>query len=125
MKETDYSVICAQVNELLNDSSYDMEDIWGHEISVMLVANIYMMNDLCTGYGQDIRLATIDPESHKNQRASVVSATDLVSVILPEGGSHYRADLPLCGYENLHDDIYNILIIIQAVIDRIYANAYG
>lgn len=121
MKVTDYNEICAQVSQLLQAQEYDMIDVWGFEVSVMLVANIYMMNDLCTGYGQDIRLATIDPVTHKNQRASVVSATDLISVIIPEGGSHYRADEPLCGYDNLEVDLTNIIVIIQAVIERIYA----
>lgn len=121
MKVKDYAAVCTEVSEQLNDTVYDLGEIWGREISIMIVANIYMMNDLARGYGQDITLATVDSRTGKNQLASVISGKDIVSVILPEGGSHYRADLPLCGYENLSEDIRNILILIQACIEQIYS----
>lgn len=108
------------------ESEYPGIDVaFGPECAALLITNVYMMNDLTTGFGQDVKVAGMVDEKGKPLKASLISATDLISVILPEGASHYRADLPLCGYENLGEDITNICMITQAVLDRIYANAYG
>lgn len=125
MKEQDLNVVL-RMAQMTIESEYPGIDVaFGPECAALLITNVYMMNNLTTGFGQDVRVAGMVDEKGKPLKASLISATDLISVILPEGASHYRADLPLCGYENLSEDITNICMITQAVLDRIYANAYG
>lgn len=121
MKVMDYNVILAEAVDLLNEDFNDIQDAFGIEVAPIIIANVYMMNNLTTGYGQDVLLVGQFDDRGKPLRASLISATDLISIILPEGGSHWRADLPLCGYEDLHTDILNICVITQAVLDRIHS----
>lgn len=123
MKVMDYNVILAAVVDALADGFDDIPETFGADIAPILVANIYMMNNLTTGYGQDIRIPDTCDLRGKPLKASVISAVDLISIILPEGASHWRADLPLCGYEDLTTDITNICVIMQAVLDRIHSRS--
>lgn len=125
MKENDYNVVRNLAQITIENDYPDIADTFGSVCAPLLIANVYMMNDLTTGFGQDVRLAGWVDDKGKPLKASLISSTDLISIILPEGASHYRADLPLCGYENLGEDITNICMITQAVLDRINANAYG
>lgn len=125
MKENDYNVVRNLAGITIDADYPDIAETFGSACAPLLIANVYMMNDLTTGFGQDVTLTGMVDEKGKPLKASLISSTDLISVILPEGASHYRADLPLCGYENLSEDITNICMITQAVLDRIYANAYG
>lgn len=121
MKVMDYNVVLAEVVDLLNEDFNDIQDAFGIEVAPIIIANVYMMNNLTTGYGQDVQLVGQYDDRGKPLKASLISATDLISIILPEGASHWRADLPLCGYEDLHTDILNICVITQAVLDRIHS----
>lgn len=121
MKQMDYNVILAEAVDLLNEDFSDIQDAFGTEVAPIIIANVYMMNNLTTGYGQDVQLMGQYDAKGKPLKASLISSPDLISIILPEGGSHWRADLPLCGYEDLHTDILNICVITQAVLDRIWS----
>lgn len=125
MKEQDLNVVLRMAQMTIEMDYPDIKEAFGSECAALMVTNVYMMNDLTTGFGQDIRLQGRVDEKGKPLKASLISSTDLISVILPEGASHYRADLPLCGYENLSEDITNICMITQAVLDRIDANVNG
>lgn len=125
MKESDYNVVRNLAQITIEDSYPDIAETFGSACAPLLIANVYMMNDLTTGFGQDVTLTGMVDEKGKPLKASLISSTDLISVILPEGASHYRADLPLCGYENLSEDVTNICMITQAVLDRIDANVNG
>lgn len=123
MKVTDYNVVLAEAVAQLDESFFDIQVAFGYECAPLLIANVYMMNNLTTGYGQDVKVEGMYDEKGKPMKASLISSTDLISIILPEGGSHWRADLPLCGYEDLHTDIRNICVITQAVLDRIWSRS--
>lgn len=125
MKEQDLNVVRNLAQITIENYYPDIAEAFGSACAPLLVTNVYIMNDLTTGFGQDVTLVGMVDTKGKPLKASLISSTDLISVILPEGASHYRADLPLCGYENLSEDITNICMITQAVLDRIYANAYG
>ena len=125
MKEQDLNVVLRMAQMTIETDYPGIDVAFGAECPALMITNVYMMNDLTTGFGQDVRVEGMYDEKGKPLKASLISSTDLISVILPEGASHYRADLPLCGYENLSEDITNICMITQAVLDRIYANAYG
>lgn len=123
MKVMDYNVVLAEVVDQLNEDFFDIQVAFGYECAPLLIANVYMMNNLTTGYGQDVKVEGMYDEKGKPMKASLISSTDLISIILPEGASHWRADLPLCGYEDLHTDILNICVITQAVLDRIWSRS--
>ena len=125
MKEQDLNVVLRMAQMTIENDYSDIAVAFGVECAALMITNVYMMNDLTTGFGQDVKVEGMYDEKGKPLKASLISSRDLISVILPEGASHYRADLPLCGYENLSEDITNICMITQAVLDRIYANAYG
>ena len=125
MKEQDLNVVLRMAQMTIEMDYPGIDVAFGPECAALLITNVYMMNDLTTGFGQDVKVAGMVDEKGKPLKASLISATDLISVILPEGASHYRADLPLCGYENLGEDITNICMITQAVLDRIDANVNG
>ena len=125
MKEQDLNVVRSLAQITIENNYPDIAETFGSACAPLLITNVYMMNDLTTGLGQDVTLPGMVDEKGKPLKASLISNSDSIYVILPEGASHYRADLPLCGYENLGEDITNICMITQAVLDRIYANAYG
>lgn len=125
MKVQDLNVVRNLAQITIENNYPDIAETFGSACAPLLITNVYMMNDLTTGLGQDVTLPGMVDEKGKPLKASLISNPDSIYVILPEGASHYRADLPLCGYENLGEDITNICMITQAVLDRIYANAYG
>lgn len=125
MKEQDLNVVLRMSQMTIENYYPDIAEAFGSACAPLLITNVYIMNDLTTGFGQDVTLVGMVDEKGKPLKASLISSTDLISVILPEGASHYRADLPLCGYENLSEDITNICMITQAVLDRIDANVNG
>lgn len=125
MKEQDLNVIRNLAQITIENNFSDIAETFGSACAPLLITNVYMMNDLTTGFGQDVTLPGMVDEKGKPLKASLISSTDLISIILPKGASHYRADLPLCGYEDLSEDITNICVITQAVLDRIYANVNG
>lgn len=119
MKEQDYNVVLTTAQSVIENQYPDLNDVWPNKCAALLVAHVYMMNDLTTGFGQDVTLPGLTDEKGKPLRATLISSRDLISVILPEGASHYRADDVLCDYVDLESDIQNICMITQAVIDRI------
>lgn len=125
MKEQDLNVVRNLAQITIENDYPEIAEAFGSACAPLLIANVYMLNDLTTGLGQDVTLLGKVDEKGKPLKASLISNPDSIYVILPEGASHYRADLPLCGYENLGEDITNICMITQAVLDRINANVNG
>lgn len=125
MKEQDLNVVRNLAQITIENDYPEIAEAFGSACAPLLIANVYIMNDLTTGLGQDVTLLGKVDEKGKPLKASLISNPDSIYVILPEGASHYRADLPLCGYENLGEDITNICMITQAVLDRIDANVNG
>lgn len=125
MKEQDLNVVRNLAQITIETYYPDIAEAFGSACAPLLITNVYMMNDITTGLGQDVTLPGMVDKKGKPLKASLISNPDSIYVILPEGASHYRADLPLCGYENLGEDITNICMITQAVLDRIDANVNG
>ena len=112
MKVTDFNQVRNEFYEQLEASEWTIEYLVGEDIASLLLTNVYMMNDVTNGFGQDI------PNT-----LSIISSKKRISVILPEGMSFMVADETICGYEDLQSDCYCILIMVQAVIDRILSCA--
>lgn len=119
MKITTYGVIDAMVRELLPEQCPDLLEKLGEERAVWCVMAIYLMNDVTSGYGQDFTLTGDLLPNGKRPLLSVISSPNKISVIDCYEMSYYTDSYNVCGYENLHDDISNILIWIQTAFDRI------
>ena len=121
MKITDYSVIQNAIqNELLSDE-WSIEDYLNEAAILLAVANIYTTNDLVSGFGQDFSCTVGAADEEAYQKISIISNRERISIILDSRMSYYKSDVPICGYENLEEDIAYIFVIIQVVLDRIDA----
>lgn len=121
MKITDYSVIQNEIQQQLLDQDWSIEQYLDESMIVLAVANIYTTNDMVSGFGQDFTNAA-SLSGHDNfEKMSIISSRDRISIILDSKMSYYKDNLPICGYETLDEDIYNILVVIQTVFDRIDA----
>ena len=108
MKELDSKIVLAEIKSQMQETGYDIENILGLSIAEIVVLGIYMTNDLTSGYGQDFR----------DLGFSVISSPRGVSVICGASMGMYKDRFPICGYENLSDDIAAILNTIQAAIEK-------
>ena len=119
MKETDYNVIANMAGILIDDNDYTLTEKIGRERAIFCVMAIYTANDICKGYGQDFYPCIVPCESACDGVVSIIAFENGVSVI--DGGkmSRYQDSFPMCGYDSLHDDLYQILICIQAAFDRL------
>lgn len=121
MKITDYSVIQNAIqNELLSDE-WSIEDYLNEAAILLAVSNIYTTNDLVSGFGQDFNCTVGAADEEAYQKISIISNRERISIILDSRMSYYKSDVPICGYENLEEDIAYIFVIIQVVLDRIDA----
>lgn len=109
MKELDSKIVLAEIENQMQETGYDIENILGLSVAKIVVLGIYQTNDLTSGYGQDFR----------DLGFSVISSRKGISVICGACMSMYKDSLPLCGYDNLSIDIASILNAIQAALDRI------
>lgn len=119
MKETDYTLIQAKILDRLSQQEWTIEDYLPETAIVLAISNIYTTNDMCSGFGQDFESKFLAPSAVSTQTISIISSRQRISIITKEGMSFYKADLSICGYEDLDEDISNIFVIIQAVLDRI------
>lgn len=121
MKETDYSVIQNEIEQQLLEQDWSIEEFLSEDIIVLAIANIYTTNDLVSGFGQDYTNNVNLSGNDSWEKLSIVSSRDRISIILDSKMSYYKDSFPVCGYESLETDIYNIFVLIQTVLDRISA----
>lgn len=118
-KVTDLNEVAAMAADILDDNDYDLTARIGRSQAIFCLVAIYTTNDVCKGYGQDfLPLSALNSDSLQ-EKVSVIAFANGVSVILGWRSSRYQDNIPLCGYEDLHDDLYQIAISIQAAFDRI------
>ena len=106
-KVTDYSKILSEVTTQLAGQEWSITDYMTQDNAAIVVANIYLMNDLCSGFGQDI-----------DNSVSVISSKLRISVIYGGKCGMYKHYENLCFFESLSDDISTILMVLQAAFDR-------
>lgn len=109
MKVLNLSEVYEEAKSQLQSAEWDISDIMGLTVSTLIVTNIYSTNDICRGYGQDYGELDI----------SIISSPHRISVIMMGAATFVKSDKAICGYENLSEDIYSILVNIQACIDRL------
>ena len=121
MKITDYSVIRNAILNELDDVYWSIEEYMNEDAILLAVANIYTTNDLVSGFGQDFQCTVGNADEKVYEKISIISNRERISIILDSRMSYYKSDVPICGYENLEEDIAYIFMIIQLVLDRIDA----
>lgn len=120
-KIQDYNTIADEVESQMNEIAPDLVSYIGDTASIWCVMGIYLCNNLTSGYGQDFyTLVSLQVNGHPS-KLSVIAYADGVSVIIDKQSSRYQDSLPLCGYEDLTEDVHAILMYIQTAIDRINA----
>ena len=119
MKITDYSVIQFVIENELLEQDWTIEEYMNDAAIILAVSNIYTTNDLISGFGQDFKVTT-DADGEKiDQKISIVSSRERISIILDSHMSYYKSDVPICGYESIDEDIAYIFMVLQLVFDRI------
>lgn len=83
-------------------------DYMPSQMLIYVVMNIYLNNDTSKAV-----------TNHVNHSMTIIASEKRVSVIWNEQSTNYRIRIPLCLYENLSDDIGNILSCIDICIDRL------
>ena len=119
MKEHDYNVIREEIALQIADSGNSLVEWIGVENTIMAVLNIYMSNDITTGFGQDYYVRNDEVDSENPIKVSVISSPTRISIIIDDMSSYYRENEGVCVYNDLEDDIHEILMLIDAVIARI------
>lgn len=118
MKVTDLSVIQQAVSDMINEKCPDLVEYIGYEAAIFCVLAIYQVNDICRGYGQDFVNKAGRETMSGIEKVSVISFENGVSVIVDSASSRYQDRFPMCGYEDLDEDLTQICICIQAAFDR-------
>lgn len=119
MKITDYTLIQEEILNQLQSQQWTITDYLPVQTIVLAVSNIYTTNDICSGFGQDFKSKPLSNDTLIGEPISIISSQERISIITHDGMSFYKADMSICGYEDLQEDIANIFVIIQAVFDRI------
>lgn len=119
MKITDYSVIQNAIRNEIDDVYWSIEDYLDEQTIILAVSNIYTTNDLMSGFAQDFTPTIGSAGETVQQKISIISNKDRISIILDSKMSYYKSDVAICGYESLEEDVAYIFMIIQLVLDRI------
>ena len=106
---------------IIDGNDYDLTARIGRDRAIWCLVAIYTTNDICKGYGQDFYPLDALNVNDGYNKVSVISFDNGISVIDSGYMSRYTDRFPLCGYESLYDDLYQIAIDIQACFDRIAA----
>ena len=109
MKEIDLNVVVEEVTKQINETDYDITEWCGLEVAAMIVTNIYVTNDIMSGFGQDLRELDI----------SIISSEQRISLIFQGASTYVKKDTAICKYESLDEDVYTILVMIQACFDKL------
>lgn len=117
-KVTDLSVIQQAISGMIDEKCPDLVEYIGRDAAIFCVLAIYQVNNICRGYGQDFTNKTIRVMKSGHENVSVISFENGVSVIVDSESSRYQDRFPMCGYENLNEDLTQICICIQAAFDR-------
>lgn len=111
MKENDVAKVVAEVTTQMELTEWSVLQYLTQEQAVLAVSCIYMMADSTKGYGQDFGIDF-----------SIISSPKRISVIYGKSSSMYDNGEDIVWYDDLAMDIYQILICLQAAIERMEYN---
>ena len=114
MKENDPTTIRNEIVSQLEEKTCTQDDNL-----VLCIMNVYLTNDITTGYGQEFALESNVPDMPPPIRVSVISSPTRISIIIEGHMSYYKQNDGLCLYDSLEDDITCIILTIQTAMDRL------
>lgn len=117
-KITDYNLVADTIATLIDEKCPDLVAYVGRSNAIFCVMGIYTANDVMSGYGQDFTISDEEDLFDGAKKVSVIAFSTGVSVVVDSRASQYRDRFPMCGYEDLDEDLVQIMISIQAAIDR-------
>lgn len=106
-KITDYSEIKNIAARILTQMDSSLLDYLMLEDAAQCVAIIYLTNDITSGFGQDYL-----------DNISVISSPWRISIIFQGKQSFYKSDTNICQYNDLEDDLTQIITVADAAIAR-------
>lgn len=112
MKVTDLNEVAAEVRTQLENDGSLLLDFVSEDVAVLMITNIYVMNDQTKGFGQDI------PDN-----ISVISSQTRISTIFEGHSSFYKDSGSICEYNDLSEDVTQIILVLDAAIQRTRDNA--
>lgn len=119
MKENDLTAIRDEIVRQLEEKTCTLVDYIGYENLVLCIMNVYLTNDITTGFGQDFAVNNPEVDTETPLRVSVISSPTRISIIIDNHMSYYKENEGVCTYESLEDDINEIFLLIQTTLDRI------
>lgn len=121
MKVNDLTEIRDAIADCLMERGCELVNLIGAQNTIMCVLCIYVNNDQTRGYGQDFSYKEDPNDDIHPVQVSVITSPVRLSIITNDGMSYYKDNIPLVGYEDLSEDVYHILMVIDTVLDRIAA----
>jgi hypothetical protein len=106
-KISNLSVIQAAVIDVVENVGCSLDEYIEPEEVYHCITMIYVNNDTQSGLGQDY-----------SQGISVVASRTRISIIGDGAMSFYKNDGPICKYDDLVEDITQIVMVMNAAIDR-------
>lgn len=115
MKETDINEIRDVITSVLDYHFWYIEDYFPEDTIYWIVTNIYLCND-----------TSVEVSNRVNEVGTVIATEHRLSLILDEGiaptshtSTYIKTIEPICKYEQLLDDIYNIISTWSTCLVRI------
>ena len=108
MKETNLEVVSQTAYQIIIEADPSVSEFVPIEQLSYILTNIYMNCDTSKAL-----------TNHVKDGMTIITSEKSVSVIWDEWSTTYRCRVPLCLYENLSNDIVNILSCIDICIDRL------
>lgn len=108
MKIEDLTELYDTIQLVIDSTHPTIIDYMTPQMLIYVVMNIYLNNDTSKAV-----------TNHVNKSMTIIASEMRVSVIWYEQSTNYRIRVPLCLYENLLDDIVNILSCIEICIERL------
>lgn len=108
MKIEDLTELYDTIQDVIDSTIPTIYEYLSSQMLIYVVMNIYLNNDTSKAV-----------TNHVNNSMTIIASEKSVSVIWDGHSTNYRIRVPLCLYENLSNDIVNILSCIDICIDRL------
>lgn len=115
MKEKNIEVIQTTISNFLDGEFWKIEEYFPQESILWIVTNIYLNND-----------TSVEVSNRVNDVATVIASRYRISVIMDpraiqgdDRSTYVKMAMPLCQYEDVSIDIFNILEIWETCVLRL------
>lgn len=107
MKVTDYNVVQAAATKELEKNSGLILDYLTRDEAAQCMTMIYLCSDLMDAITMDY-----------TGNISVIASPYRIAILYLKHQSFYKGDTPICMYEDLEEDMYEISLRLDAALER-------